>query len=675
MTLRKKLTFLLLALSVIPAVTVALIFHLSLGNMAHIINQDLEQRLKDQAETTIRAQMVGFTERNKIRQQLIEETLFMYANTLIKSCGRDNIPVNPNHDLSKSQNYFFPDDFTEEDKIKSECILRYMLTVYQKSNFDPDFVLRYITVLENGATSIYPYDSRLNDIEHFDARQQKWYQMAVNSNELEFAEPSGDLFTDEPVIYAAYAVRDESGKIIGVTTMEMAVAGIFEGFDVNPMWANNSEKAIIAIRQDKETQKEQLTVITANNNSTVKGWQDLSTIEEQFGIEQEVCKRIHEDIKSGRSGIERAKHKDKDSIWIYHPGAKKDSAVLLIIPYENIIDAADAVQKEIFQKTAQSFSVAGGTVFIALMAAFIIAVKRAKAITHPVQTIADAGIKLRNGNFDIQVNINTGDELEQLGEIFNQIGPHLKERQTMRQNLELAQTIQKNLLPAECPEVSGYDIGGLCSYCDETGGDYYDYVKANDDSGRMLLALGDVTGHGIPAALLMVSARSLIRSLTSYCCSDLSNLLSSFNKHFLSDTDGLRFMTMFMCVLNPDNSDIYWAAGGHDPAIIYQPTTDSFLELKNTGMLLGVTEEAEYQTGGPVKLASGDVMLIGTDGIWEAHNDYGEMFGKDRLNAAIKQYKDLPAQEIANNILSDVEVFYDNHPRMDDITMIVVKRL
>ena len=674
MTLRKKLTILLLAISIIPALTVAIFFHLSIGNMARIINQDLEHRLKEQAETTIKAQMASFTEKNEIMLKLIEETLYIQAKTLVRSCERDNIPTTPTGDVSKIQNYFFPKSLSHDDQLKSECILRYLVSSYKQSNFDRNLILRHITVLENGAAAIYPYDSQIAELKHFDGKQQKWYKTAINSMELEYAEPSSGLITNLPVFYVANAVRNENGEAIGVTALEISVASIFEGFNVSPVWTKNSDKAIIAIRYNPELNEEQLIVLTDNSNS-VKGWHELSTIEQVFGIEQQACKIIHDDIKNGRSGTILAEHKNKESIWIYHPGAKQGSAVLLIIPNENIISAAEKVRDEIFKKNAQSFTIAGITVFIAILAAFIFAIKRAKAVTQPVQQIADAGIKLSNGDFDIQVNIKTGDELEQLGEVFNQIGPHLKERQSMRNSLVLAQTIQKNLLPAKCPEIKGYDISGLCSYCDETGGDYYDYVVANDDSGRILLALGDVTGHGIPAALLMVSARSLIRSLTSYCCSDLSNLLTTFNKHFLNDTDGMRFMTMFMCILNPDNSDVYWAAGGHDPAIIYQVQSDNFIELKNTGMLLGVLEEAEYKTGGPVSLNQGDVMLIGTDGIWEAHNDYGEMFGKARLQECIKKYKDLPAHEIAHNILNDVEKFYDNHPRMDDITMIVVKRL
>ncbi len=675
MTLRKKLTILLLAISVTPALIVALIYHLSMGNMARIINNDLEQRLKTQAETTIRAQMVSFTEKNKIMQKLVEESIYIQANGLIRSCGRENIPAVPEHDVSKVQNYILPDHLSEEEKIRSECILRYMIDIYQHNNFDNNFVLRYLTVLENGAASIFPYDRKLDNRKNINAKQLKWYQAAINSYELEYAEPSGDVITDQPVFYTAYAVRDEKGNILGVTALEISIAGIFEGFDINPLWTKNSEKAIIALRYNPELDAEQLTVLTDKKNEKVKGWQDLNTIEETFGIEQKACKQIHDDIKNGRSGILRALHNSKDSLWIYHPGSKKDSAVLLVIPYENIIEAAERVRDEIFKKGTLSFSVASATVVLAVMAAFFFAITRARTVTEPVQKIADAGVKLSNGNFDIQVDINTGDELQALGEVFNQIGPHLKERQTMRNNLVLAQTIQKNLLPTDCPTIPGYDIAGLCSYCDETGGDYFDYVVANDGSGRILLALGDVTGHGIPAALLMVSARSLIRSLTSYCCSDLASLLTNFNKHFLNDTNGMRFMTLFMCVLSPDNSDIYWTAGGHDPAIIYQPATDKIIELENTGMLLGVYEEAEYHTGGPVSLNSDDIMLIGTDGIWEAHNDYGEMFGKNRLYNAIKKYKDLSAQEIVNKILEDVETFCDNHPRTDDITMIAVKRL
>ena len=676
MTLRKKMTILLLTFSVVPAITIAVVFHLSLQHVAAKISSDLESVLNEQAESTLQAQMVNFTGKNQILKKLIDETLFLQAEALLRSCERKDIPLPQSQSDAKVQNYFFPAELTQTEKARSECILNYLVKTYELADVGDGKILRRITIIKNGSAAVYPYDPALESISELNFTNKGWYKNTIESEQIQFAEPGGDFFTDQPVILFAQPVKDNSGKTIGVTALEMPISTIFEGFDVNPIWTNNSQKAIIAIRYNEQLKKDQLLAIISNQQDySPKGWQNLATIEEAFGIEQQVCESIHDDIKKGKSGIRRADHKGKDSLWIYHPANKKDSAALLIIPYENIIAAADKVRDEIFQKNTQSLSITAITVAIAVLAAVFMAIYRAKTVTHPVKQIADAGIKLRNGNFDIQVDINTGDELQELGEVFNQIGPHLKERQTMLHSLELAQTIQKNLLPTACPDIPGYEIAGLCSYCDETGGDYFDYVAANDDSGRILLALGDVTGHGIPAALLMVSARSLIRSLTSYCCSDLASLLTSFNKHFLSDTDGMRFMTMFMCLLNPDNSDVYWTAGGHDPAIIYQPVTDSFIKLENTGMLLGVIEEAEYHTGGPVSLNSGDVMLIGTDGIWEAHNDYGEMYGKGRLYEAIKKYKDLPAQEIANNILNDVETFYDNHPRMDDITMIVVKRL
>jgi len=292
----------------------------------------------------------------------------------------------------------------------------------------------------------------------------------------------------------------------------------------------------------------------------------------------------------------------------------------------------------------------------------------------PITHLADAAGKLAQGDFDVRVNIATNDELQQLGDIFNQTGPKLKAMEKMKGSLELARAIQQNLLPGTAPKLDGFELASNCKYCNETGGDYYDFIELNQlGPGIVGIALGDVTGHGIGAALLMATVRSVLRSNAQHYGADLTKLFEVLNRHIESDTDYDKFITLFYGILDANQKSLVWVSGGHDPALWYHKDGGKIEELPNTGMPVGIMENASFEQGGPVFLKAGDVIVIGTDGIWEAQNEGGSMFGKDRLRNIIIRESEKPATEICSQIIDDVTNFSSPTPQLDDITMVVIK--
>jgi sigma-B regulation protein RsbU (phosphoserine phosphatase) len=287
-----------------------------------------------------------------------------------------------------------------------------------------------------------------------------------------------------------------------------------------------------------------------------------------------------------------------------------------------------------------------------------------------------AGKRLGEGDFEARVDIQTADELQQLGDVFNEIGPKLDEHQKMQRSLELARTIQQRLLPKSAPELQNFDISGMCKYSDETGGDYYDFVSLDETgNGNVSVILGDVTGHGIGAALLMASARSMLRNNLRHYGYDPAKVLFEFNNELARDTDPDKFITLFMGIIEDENRQISWTLGGHDPAIWFQHKADNFDELSSVGVPIGFVPDMKFEKAGPVTLASGDVVVIGTDGIWEAANQPGEMFGKERLKDVIKNHQKKTAQEIGQEIIKAVLDFCQPQHQEDDITVVVVKVL
>ncbi|MBT8406188.1 MAG: serine/threonine-protein phosphatase, partial [Deltaproteobacteria bacterium] len=187
--------------------------------------------------------------------------------------------------------------------------------------------------------------------------------------------------------------------------------------------------------------------------------------------------------------------------------------------------------------------------------------------------------------------------------------------------------------------------------------------------------VGDVTGHGVGAALLMATARALIRGLVSQP-RDLAGCITRVNTFLAADVRQTgRFMSLFFLMLEAGSPTIRWVRAGHDPAILYNPKTDRFEELLGPGMVLGVEEEYSYQQVEKTIEAVGTIILIGTDGVWEAHNGEGDMFGKKRLYEIIRTNADKSAEEIQNGVLDAISRFRGPAPQEDDITLVVIKVL
>jgi PAS domain S-box-containing protein len=245
-----------------------------------------------------------------------------------------------------------------------------------------------------------------------------------------------------------------------------------------------------------------------------------------------------------------------------------------------------------------------------------------------------------------------------------------------KKSLTLAAEVQRSLLPQESPHIPGLDIAGRTVTSDEIGGDYFDYLSGQECSNDHFgVVVGDVTGHGVDAALLMTTARGFLRMRASQCGS-ISQIITEMNRHLAIDVlDSGRFMTLFYLTVDPKNKQLRWVRAGHDPALLYDPSVDKFEELKGSGLALGVQEEVAYEENIKTGLAAGQIIALGTDGIWEAQNKAGEMFGKERFREIIRQKANAGAQDIVDAVYSDLNEFIIGPRPEDDITLVVIKVL
>ena len=298
----------------------------------------------------------------------------------------------------------------------------------------------------------------------------------------------------------------------------------------------------------------------------------------------------------------------------------------------------------------------------------------ATSIIAPVSQLEHAMARVEGGDFAALVPVNNNDELGALAEHFNQMTEGLKERYRLQRSLDLAKEVQQNLLPREDPVVEGLDVAGQSIYCDETGGDYYDFLTASEvGPAKFGVLIGDVSGHGIPSALLMATARAFMRQRSSRSGS-LAEVVADVNRQLTRDVEDTgRFMTLFYLLIDLEARSMSWVRAGHDPAIWYDPATDHMEELIGEGTALGVNEDVrfvQYQRPG---LKEGQILLLSTDGLWETQDPPGSMFGKERIYEIIRQKSAASAREILDTIVAELERFRQNREPEDDITLVVIK--
>jgi phosphoserine phosphatase RsbU/P len=297
-----------------------------------------------------------------------------------------------------------------------------------------------------------------------------------------------------------------------------------------------------------------------------------------------------------------------------------------------------------------------------------------RSIVEPVHRLQKAMRRVAAGDLSVQAKVLDNNELGHLGDHFNRMTAGLRERYELRRTIALAREVQQTLLPRHDPQLAGLQIAGNSIYCDATGGDYWDYLQSKTDAdGQIGIAVGDVSGHGLPAALLMASLRAGLRQRVALG-GDPAAIISDVNRQFSRDAERSgNFMTLFYLVIDRSAGCLAWVRAGHDPALLYDPHQDRFDELKGSGMALGVDADGVYSAFQRDGLREGQVILLGTDGIWEARRSTGEMLGKAPVRRLLREQAHRPAVEIVAALSDLVNNFMGARRLEDDLTMVVVK--
>jgi sigma-B regulation protein RsbU (phosphoserine phosphatase) len=281
--------------------------------------------------------------------------------------------------------------------------------------------------------------------------------------------------------------------------------------------------------------------------------------------------------------------------------------------------------------------------------------------------------RVSQGDLEGWVPIATNDEFGLIAGHTNEMIEGLRHRLKLISSLKLAEEVQRNLLPQQPPEFPRTEIAAASIYCDETGGDYYDFLRLSN--GNLGIVVADAADHGVGAAMQMTTARAFIIYGSRYH-EDASDLLTDVNRYLVKDSrETGRFVALMFVEIDPGAASLRWIRAGHEPAMLYDPIQDQFTLLDGEGVVLGVDEHFRYSTAASIRWSPGSVLFIGTDGIHETMNESRQIFGRKRLRRLIRDNSSQPARRIQKAVLDDVQAFRGRASQLDDITLVVIKLL
>jgi phosphoserine phosphatase RsbU/P len=248
------------------------------------------------------------------------------------------------------------------------------------------------------------------------------------------------------------------------------------------------------------------------------------------------------------------------------------------------------------------------------------------------------------------------------------VASEVAQRERLSRELEIAREVQQRLFPQSGPEIAGLDYAGKCRPASSVGGDYYDFVLMCD--GRLGIAIGDISGKGVPAALLMASLQASLRGLAISNPPQLSPLMENLNRLIYDASPSNRYATFFYGVYDPKSREFMYVNGGHNPPMIFRG--GDVLRLEEGGPVVGLFGPAQYAQG-LVTLEAGDTMVLFTDGVSEAMNGADEEFDEPRLIESVRSGAGMKATDLIDHVMIECDAFVAGAPQHDDMTLVVVR--
>lgn len=532
-------------------------------------------------------------------------------------------------------------------------------------------LFRIFITTNNGLHMAYPGHGGYP--KDYDPQKREWFESAVQSGHIQWGQFI-DAGTGQVVFTISMPIRGRNDKILGVVAVEIQLVQLLRHNELSSQWSSSMKAFVVGESINKSEGLLRIWAEMAANQQNLKAWQEQLSSNRRYlsSSNSKALAELAADIRAGKSGIIRMPYEGVDCTWAFAPFRSKGSFVL-ILPEQVMTGITDHAADRILALSRNLYLAVGVIAFSIIIIVLTFVLLGSRHMTSQIIELTECVRRIAKGDFSVRAEVKTGDEREELADAFNSMVPKLQDQIRLSRSLELAQEVHESLLPSENPKVPGLGISGISISCDETGGDYFGFYQPPNQEHGIGILLGDVTGHGASAALLMATGRAHLLHASRHH-SHLSERIAEVNRLLCKDIgDTGRFMTLFCLEIAQDNKSATFVRAGHDPAVVFCPLSGETSHLKGESALaLGVVEDSEYQEN-TVPLCESGVIVIGTDGIWEARNSKDELFGTDRFLQAIRDNAHLSAQEIQEAIISAVTRFKEDMPQEDDITLVVIK--
>jgi sigma-B regulation protein RsbU (phosphoserine phosphatase) len=503
---------------------------------------------------------------------------------------------------------------------------------------------------------------------HYDATQRPWFQTAIASSQPIWTPiyfwfgPQGAASETGTGYTRSISSRD--GKLLGVLVIDVTLSALSDHLRKLEI-ARNGYAFIVDNKG----------YLVAASDGPVNSWAGERLTPDRS--ESQAAQAIAELVAPNAQGTDIADSKTIKTQRVFVGDVPARAMVTEIQPYSGIHwHVVTVLPESSFLATARSLErratlLAVGSIVVGLAVGMFLS----RRLSNPLVRLSEHVAKVGGGDFESRLELGHASELRRLSDEVNRMAGGLKHRMMLEHSLAVAEEVQQSLLPPGMPSPRGLDVAGCSRYCDATGGDYYDFIdlpRADGAGKQTLIAVGDVTGHGIGAALLMATARGAVRASAGSAPS-LGHIMSHVNHVLANDSRLGMFMTLCLLLIEPETRTVHWANAGHDPFFVYHPGSNTFEELHNGEVPLGIESELCYRENALQCATPGAFIIIGTDGIWEARNNQDEMFGKHRLREIIRQNSTGSAADLARAIEQTLFQFIGDAPIRDDVTFIIVR--
>ena len=575
-------------------------------------------------------------------------------------------PVSFNHPV-----FMLAPGVEQEGVAREIASLSQMIPTFRKLSSEFGNTLHWAHIcLQNGVYMSYPGHGGYPG--SFEPRRYPWFTEAKNSPT--WALPQINTDTGFLTFTVSQRLYQPDGSFLGVVAIDILFVEALQKSALSPLWASDAHSFIVTTTRQLETHQPGLRILAEKDYQHDPGsWTPVVGKKWLTAAEDTGFNMVVKQLNVGESGYASLTFEKIESIWAY-AGIDHLTQFVVIVPKSVIMALPDETSKTFFEYIKDQILFAGAATILTILFLAAAALIGSFIITRTLLRIAVAAKKLSGGDFSVKLGLRTGDERDLVIQAFNEMGPKLQDHLRLNQSIDLAMKVQQKLLPSKNPQIPGLDIAGKSIYCDETGGDYYDFLEFGEkNGGKISVVVGDVSGHGISSALLMASARAFLRQRISLP-GTLGQMISDVNYQLTKDVaEYNNFMTLFYLRIDCEQETLEWVRAGHDPAILYEPKTRSFEELDGQDIPLGVEASWTYKEKKKAGLSAGQIIVLATDGVWEAQNISGEMFGKERIHDLIWANAALSAKGILNILLVMLNRFAKGKKIEDDVTLVVIK--